>query len=160
MDEGFAAGTEIGGYRIESLLGRGGRGVVYRAHDLALDRPVALKLLAHELADDVRFRERFLRESRLAAALDHPAIVPIYDAGQSGQQLYISMRLVDGTDLKQVLRAEGKIEPARALQLVEPALDAAHARGLLHRDVKPSNSRLCRGHVVCRCLEILRPARV
>ena len=142
MDEGFAAGTEIGGYRIESLLGRGGMGVVYRAHDLALDRPVALKLLAPELADDVRFRERFLRESRLAASLDHPTIVPIYDAGQSGQQLYIAMRLVDGSDLKQLLRTEGKLEPARALQLVEPvalALDAAHARGLLHRDVKPSN---------------------
>ena len=142
MDEGFAPGTEIGGYRIESLLGRGGMGVVYRAHDLALDRPVALKLLAPELADDVRFRERFLRESRLAASLDHPAIVPIFDAGQSGQQLYIAMRLVDGTDLKQLLRTEGKLEPARALQLIEPvalALDAAHARGLLHRDVKPSN---------------------
>ena len=141
MGDGVAPGTELGGYRIEELLGRGGMGVVYRAHDLALDRPVALKLLAPELADDVRFRERFLRESRLAASLDHPAIVPIYDAGQSGQ-LYIAMRLVDGTDLKKLLRAEGKLQPARALQLVEPvalALDAAHARGLLHRDVKPSN---------------------
>ena len=142
MDEGFAPGSEIGGYRIGSLLGRGGMGVVYRAHDLALDRPVALKLLAPELADDVRFRERFLRESRLAASLDHPAIVPIFDAGQSGQQLYIAMRLVDGTDLKALLRAEGKLEPAKALRLIEPvaqALDTAHARGLLHRDVKPSN---------------------
>jgi ABC-type branched-subunit amino acid transport system substrate-binding protein len=142
MDEGFAPGSEIGGYRIESLLGRGGMGVVYRAHDLALDRPVALKLLAPELAEDVRFRERFLRESRLAASLDHPAIVPIFDAGQSGQQLYIAMRLVDGTDLKALLRAEGKLEPAKALRLIEPvaqALDTAHARGLLHRDVKPSN---------------------
>src|SRR5438128_12692491 len=93
------AGTELAGYRVESLLGRGGMGVVYRAHDLALDRKVALKLLAPELAQDVRFRERFLRESRLAASLDHPAIVPIYDAGEVAGQLYIAMRLVDGTDL-------------------------------------------------------------
>jgi hypothetical protein len=85
-------GTELAGYRIESLLGRGGMGVVYRARDLALDRNVALKLLAPELAEDVRFRERFLRESRLAASLDHPAIIPIYDAGEVAGQLYIAMR--------------------------------------------------------------------
>src|SRR5712692_10735147 len=78
----LAVGGELGGYRIEGLLGRGGMGVVYRAHELALDRKVALKLLAPELAEDVRFRERFLRESRLAASLDHPSIVPIYDAGE------------------------------------------------------------------------------
>ena len=90
-------------------------GVVYRAHDLALDRKVALKLLAPELAEDVRFRERFLRESRLAASLDHPAIVPIYDAGEVAGQLYIAMRLVDGTDLKRLLAEEGKLEPERAL---------------------------------------------
>ena len=92
---GVATGTELAGYRVESLLGRGGMGVVYRAHDLALDRKVALKVLAPELAEDVRFRERFLRESRLAASLDHPAIVPIYDAGGVAGQLYIAMRLVD-----------------------------------------------------------------
>ena len=96
-------GTELAGYRIESLLGRGGMGVVYRARDLALDRNVALKLLAPELAQDVRFRERFLRESRLAASLDHPAIVPIYDAGEVAGQLYIAMRLVEGTDRKSVV---------------------------------------------------------
>src|SRR6266705_927938 len=134
-------GTELAGYRIESLLGRGGMGVVYRAHDLALDRKVALKLLAPELAADVHFRERFLRESRLAASLDHPAIVPIYDAGEVAGQLYIAMRLVEGTDLKRLL-AKGALEPERALALLEQvaeALDAAHERGLLHRDVKPSN---------------------
>jgi serine/threonine-protein kinase len=92
----LTSGTELAGYRVESLLGRGGMGVVYRARDLALDRNVALKLLAPELAADIGFRERFLRESRLAASLDHPAIVPIYDAGEVAGQLYIAMRLVEG----------------------------------------------------------------
>ena len=134
-------GTELAGYRLEALLGRGGMGVVYRAHDLALDRNVALKLLAPELAEDARFRERFLTESRLAASLDHPNVVPIYDAGEVDGQLYIAMRYVEGSDLKQLLR-EGPLEPARAsrsLAQVAGALDAAHARGLVHRDVKPSN---------------------
>ena len=96
-------GTELAGYRIEALIGRGGMGVVYRAHDLALDRDVALKLLAPELADDVSFRERFLRESRLAASLEHPNVVPIHDAGEIDGQLYIAMRYVEGSDLKQLL---------------------------------------------------------
>src|SRR6266516_4222094 len=129
----LAAGTELAGYRIDAALGRGGMGVVYRAHDLALERDVALKLLAPELAEDVRFRERFLRESRLAASLDHPAIIPIYDAGGVAGQLYIAMRLVDGTDLKRLLAEEGTLEPARALAVigqVADALDAAHKRGL------------------------------
>ena len=143
-------GTELGGYRIESLLGRGGMGVVYRAHDLALDRNVALKVLAPDLAEDERFRERFLRESKLAAALDHPAIVPIYDAGEIDGQLFIAMRLVEGTDLKRLLAEEGLLESERALGLLAPvadALDAAHEHGLLHRDVKPSNVLIDRrGH--------------
>src|SRR6476660_2721348 len=135
-------GSELAGYRLESLLGRGGMGVVYRARDLALERNVALKLLAPELAEDVRFRERFLRESRLAASLDHPAIIPIYDAGEVAGQLYIAMRLVEGTDLKRLLAEVGVLDPEPALALLEQvadALDAAHERGLVHRDVKPSN---------------------
>ncbi len=140
--DSVAMGAEIGGYRVDSLLGRGGMGVVYRAHDLALDRSVALKVLAPELAEDARFRDRFLRESRQAASIDHPAIVPIYDAGEADGRLYIAMRLVDGTDLKRLLAAGGKLPPERALALlgqIADALDVAHERGLVHRDVKPSN---------------------
>jgi YVTN family beta-propeller protein len=135
-------GTELAGYRIEALLGRGGMSVVYRADHARLRRKVALKLLAPELADDERFRERFLRESQLAASLDHPNVVPIYDAGEVEGLLYIAMRYVPGTDMKALLRSEGALEPERALALVAQvggALDAAHERGLVHRDVKPSN---------------------
>ena len=136
-----ALGTELAGYRLVSLLGRGGMGVVYRARDLALDRDVALKLLAPHLAEDVSFRERFLTESRVAASLEHPNVVPIHDAGEIDGQLYIVMRLVEGSDLKVVLQ-DGPLEPAGAVRILEQvasALDAAHARGLVHRDVKPSN---------------------
>jgi YVTN family beta-propeller protein len=134
-------GTELAGYRIEELVGRGGMGVVYRALDLALDRPVALKILAPELAADVDFRERFLRESRLAASIDHPNVIPVYDAGEAGGELYIAMRFVEGSDLKRVL-TDGPLPKERTLRVVSQvaaALDAAHARGLVHRDVKPSN---------------------
>jgi YVTN family beta-propeller protein len=116
-------------------------GVVYRALDLALDRPVALKILAPELAADVQFRERFLRESRLAASIDHPNVIPVYDAGEVGGELYIAMRYVEGSDLKQLL-ADGPPPKERTLRVVSQiadALDTAHARGLVHRDVKPSN---------------------
>src|SRR5262249_43627442 len=95
-------GSDFLGYRIAALLGRGGMSVVYRARHTALDRNVALKLLAPELAEDARFRERFLRESKLAASLDHPSIVPVYDAGEFEGQLYIAMRYVEGSDLKQL----------------------------------------------------------
>src|SRR5262245_44818203 len=138
-------GSDFLGYRIEALLGRGGMSVVYRARHTALDRNVALKLLAPELAEDARFRERFLRESKLAASLDHPSIVPVYDAGEVEGQLYIAMRYVEGSDLGQLLREEGALEPRRALLLVgqlADALDFAHGRGLVHRDVKPSNALL------------------
>jgi streptogramin lyase len=134
-------GSELLGYRLEALIGRGGMGVVYRAHDARLKRDVALKVLAPELGEDARFRERFLHESELAASLEHPNVVPIHDAGEADGRLYIVMRLVDGGDLKELLR-DGPLEPARALRIVEQvadALDAAHARGLVHRDVKPSN---------------------
>src|ERR671924_886542 len=134
-------GTEFAGYRIEALLGRGGMSVVYRAENIRLGNKVALKLLSEELADDESFRERFVRESRTAATLNHPNIVTIYDAGDSEGLLYIAMRLVDG-DLKAHLRREGPLAPDHALAIaaqVGSALDAAHARSLLHRDVKPAN---------------------
>jgi streptogramin lyase len=135
-------GTDLAGYRIEAVLGRGGMGVVYLATDLRLERKVALKLVAPELAGDPRFRERFLRESRLAASLDHSHVVPVYAAGELDGQLWIAMRYVQGTDLRTLLDAEGPLEPARSVELcsqIGEALDAAHAHGLVHRDVKPAN---------------------
>jgi len=134
-------GTEFAGYRIEALLGRGGMSVVYRAENARLGNKVALKLLADDLAEDESFRERFVRESRTAATLNHPNIVTIYDAGDWEGILYIAMRWVDG-DLKAHLRREGPLPPDHALAVatqIASALDAAHARGLLHRDVKPAN---------------------
>jgi YVTN family beta-propeller protein len=135
-------GTTLAGYRIERLLGRGGMSVVYLAEDLRLGRRVALKLLAPELAADERFRERFLRESRVAASLDHSNVIPIYEAGEAEGLLYIAMRYVEGTVLKAIIRDEAPLPPAEALQLVAQAagaLDLAHSRGLVHRDVKPGN---------------------
>jgi serine/threonine protein kinase len=134
-------GTQFAGYRIDDVVGRGGMGVVYRATELALDRPVALKLIAPELASDASFRERFLGESRLAASIDHAGILPVYAAGEADGELYLANRFVEGTDLGAIVE-QGPLPAERALGLVgqvADALDAAHARGLVHRDVKPGN---------------------
>ena len=134
-------GDSLLGYEIEALIGRGGMGVVYRARDRALDRKVALKLIAPELAAFTGFRARFLAESRLAASLEHPNVVPIYAAGEQDDLLYIAMRYVEGSDLKRILM-DGPLPPDRTIAIcsqVASALDAAHELGLVHRDVKPSN---------------------
>ena len=144
-------GTEILEYRLDALVGRGGMGVVYRAYDPRLKRDVALKLLAPEYASDERFRERFLSETERAASLEHPNVIPIHDAGEVDEQLYLAMRLADGGDLKKLLAAQEKLDARRAVEICEQvasALDAAHESGLVHRDVKPSNVLLDRrGHV-------------
>ena len=140
--EELRPGDRLAAYQIEAVVGRGGMGVVYRATDPRLGRRVALKLIAPGLAKDEGFRERFLRESQLAASLDHSNVVPVYEAGESGPHLYIAMRFVDGIDLKTLLTREGPLDPERAVALIgqiADALDAAHARGLVHRDVKPVN---------------------
>ncbi|MCK8437670.1 serine/threonine protein kinase [Streptomyces sp. D2-8] len=141
-------GQQIAGYRIEQEIGRGGMAVVYRARDLRLERTVALKLLAPELARNDTFRRRFTHESRAAAAIDHPHIVPVFEAGETDGVLYIAMRYVAGSDLRHVLDREGPMPPVTALRVaaqLASALDAAHDNGLVHRDVKPGNILVSRG---------------
>jgi streptogramin lyase len=138
----LSTGDVLAGYRVEAVAGRGGMGVVYRATQLALERQVALKLIAPELAQDESFRERFKRESKTAALIEHAHVIPVHEAGEAEGQLFIAMRFIEGIDLRDLIRREGRIEPARTAGLlaqIASALDAAHARGLVHRDIKPGN---------------------
>src|SRR5947208_5416218 len=135
-------GEELAGYKIEALAGRGGMGVVFRAEHLHLTRVVALKVLTADLAGNRSFRQRFVREAQTAARLDHPNIVPVFDAGEADGLLYIAMKYIDGVDLGHVLDAEERLSPQRTVDLltdIADALDIAHGAGLVHRDVKPGN---------------------
>ncbi len=141
-DPGQAVGSIFAGHRIDAFLGRGGMGLVFRAIDVALDRPVALKVIAPEVASDPGFRTRFERECRLAAAIDHPHAVEVFHAGEEDGLLYLTMRYIDGQNLAGLLSEVGRLEQRRAASIlaqVAGALDEAHRIGLIHRDVKPAN---------------------
>ena len=142
MDPDRIVGTDVAGYTIESVLGHGAMGVVYVARQRSPARRVALKLITPAFAGDEVFRRRFLREATAAAAIEHPHILPVYAAGESNGILFMAMRLVDGLDLREILRGSADLPLDRVERIVGQvggALDAAHARGLIHRDVKPGN---------------------
>ena len=146
----LAASEVVAGYRLERVIGQGGMGVVYLASQLSLDRQVALKLLAAQHWHDERYRKRFLRESRLAASIEHPNVVPVYEAGEDEGLLFIAMRYVEGPDLQTAVMLDGPLSPREALRLlgqIGSALDMAHARRLVHRDVKPANVLLTAGSI-------------
>jgi serine/threonine-protein kinase len=139
----LAPGTTIAGYEIESVVGSGGIGMLYRARQLRLDRPVAFKLVEPDMAADPLVRERLRREARTVAALDHPNVVPLYEAGEVDGAVYIVTRWIDGTELGALIRRDSPVRPRRAARLaaqIASALEVAHEKGLIHRDVKPSNA--------------------
>jgi YVTN family beta-propeller protein len=145
----ISIGSVLAGYRIEALAGEGGMGRVYRATQMGLNRQVAVKLITPELATEPDFRARFNNESRLTASIEHPNVIPVYEAGEAEGRLFIVMRWVEGTDLRSIILTEGPLEPARVVRIVEQvaaALDAAHSGGLVHRDVKPANVMLTAVH--------------
>jgi serine/threonine protein kinase len=149
MTTSLGPGSTFAGCRVESVAGRGGMGVVFRATQLALQRPVALKAIAPELAADAEYRERFQRESHLAAIIDHPNVIPVYEAGEFEGTLYLIMRWIDGTDLRQLFNRSAPVAPRRAIKLLRPvasALAAAQRHGLVHRDVKPANVLIARSY--------------
>jgi serine/threonine protein kinase len=135
-------GSDFASYRIQGVLGRGGMSVVFRADNMRLGNEVALKVLSADLSENDAFRERFVRESRLAASINHPNIIPIYDAGEEDGLLYIAMRYVAGADLKTLIRQEGPLSLRRTADIISQVargLSVAHQRGLIHRDIKPAN---------------------
>jgi serine/threonine protein kinase len=138
----LAPGDTFAGYEIELVVGLGGVGVLYRGRQLRLDRPVALKIVEPELARDPVVRERLRREARMVASLDHPNVVPLYEAGENDGMVFIVTRWVEGTELGTLIHREGPLEPGRAARTaaqIAAALEMAHDRGLIHRDIKPSN---------------------
>ncbi|MGO9973284.1 MAG: protein kinase domain-containing protein [Solirubrobacteraceae bacterium] len=138
----LAIGSLLGGCRLDDVAGEGGMAIVYRATQIALDRCVAVKVMASRLAEDPKFRERFARESRIASQIDHPNVIPIYNAGEDQGRLFLVMRYVDGSNLQEILLKSGRLDPFRAVHVISQvaaALDVAHARSLVHRDIKPAN---------------------
>jgi serine/threonine protein kinase len=138
----LSPGSTIAGYQVDHVVGAGGIGILYQARQLRLNRPVALKLVDPEVASDAVIRERLRREARTVAALDHPNVVPLYEAGEENGTVYIATRWVEGTELGALIRRDGPMEPARAARIaaqIGSALEVAHEKGLVHRDVKASN---------------------
>jgi len=138
----LSPGSTFAGYEIDGVVGSGGIGILYRARQLRLDRPVALKVVEPDVASDRVIREQLRREARTVAALDHPNVVPLYEAGEEEGTVYIVTRWLEGTELGILIRREGPLDPPRAARIaaqLASALEVAHERGLVHRDVKPSN---------------------